>query len=207
MSVAPQEPPKEEDALAGFRLSLLGEFALSAPGGQAVAITGKKNRALVAVLALSPGQTMTRERLSSLLWGDRGEEQARNSLRQSLAVLRKELGPDGSGLILSRDEALTLRMEATAVDALEIVAATISDDVAILRAANARCRGELLAGPNQQVHIRRTDTDPIDRNRPHGDDRVALDPVDGGPDPDRASYPDRSDQAVPGNRCDRGIGR
>ena len=34
---------------------------------------------------------MTRERLASLLWGDRGEEQARNSLRQSLAVLRKEL--------------------------------------------------------------------------------------------------------------------
>lgn len=131
--------------MAGFTLSLLGEFALSAPGGQVVAITGRKNRALLAVLALSPGQTMTRERLSGLLWGDRGEEQARNSLRQSLAVLRKELGPDGGKLILSHDEALTLRMEATAVDVLDIVAAALSNDVAILRSTAARCRGDLLA--------------------------------------------------------------
>ena len=130
MSVAPQKMPRKEEALVGFRLSLLGEFALSAPGGHVVAITGKKNRALLAVLALSPGQTMTRERLSSLLWGDRGEEQARNSLRQSLAVLRKELGPDGNKLILSHGEALTLQMGATAVDVLDIVAGTMSNDVA-----------------------------------------------------------------------------
>ncbi|MCB1376789.1 MAG: winged helix-turn-helix domain-containing protein [Alphaproteobacteria bacterium] len=146
MSIAPRKMSGREEALVGFRLSLLGEFALLAPGGHVVAITGKKNRALLAVLALSPGQTMTRERLSSLLWGDRGEEQARNSLRQSLAVLRKELGPDGSKLILSHDEALTLQMGATAVDILDIAAASLSNDAAILRAAATRCRGDLLAG-------------------------------------------------------------
>ena len=132
--------------MAGFKLSLLGDFALSAPGGHPVAITGKKNRALLAVLALSPGQTMTRERLASLLWGDHGEEQARNSLRQSLAVLRKELGPDGTKLIRAHGEALILQIETTAVDALEIAASTLSNDVAILRAVATRCRGELLAG-------------------------------------------------------------
>ena len=92
------------------------------PGRSRRCYNGKKNRALLAVLALSPGQAMTRERLASLLWGDRGEEQARNSLRQSLAVLRKELGPDGSNLIRSLDEALKLQMEATAVDVLDVVA-------------------------------------------------------------------------------------
>jgi DNA-binding SARP family transcriptional activator len=48
------------------------------PKGGVVSITGKKNRALLAILALSPGQKMTRERLAALLWGDRSEEQARN---------------------------------------------------------------------------------------------------------------------------------
>ena len=132
--------------MAGFRLSLLGEFALTAPGGHPVVITGKKNRALMAVLALSPGQTMTRERLASLFWGNHGEEQARNSLRQSLAVLRKELGPEGSRLILSQDEALTLQIEVPAVDALDVISGALSNDVEVLRAAAARCRGELLDG-------------------------------------------------------------
>ncbi|MFN4143951.1 BTAD domain-containing putative transcriptional regulator [Aestuariivirga sp.] len=131
--------------MAGFRLSLLSEFALSAPGGRAVAITSKKNRALLAILALSPGQSVTRERLAGLLWGDRGEEQARNSLRQSLAVLRKELGPDGSELVRSQDEALKLQLAAAAVDVLDVVANTRSNDVAGLRASAARCSGDLLA--------------------------------------------------------------
>jgi DNA-binding SARP family transcriptional activator len=143
MNAAPQELRRQEEALAGFRLSLLGGFALSDPGGNAVAITSKKNRALLAILALSPGQSMTRERLASLLWGDRGEEQARNSLRQSLAVLRKELGPDGSDLIRSQDE--TLKLAAIAVDVLEIVAGATSNDIADLRASAARCSGDLLA--------------------------------------------------------------
>lgn len=127
-----------------FTLSLLGEFALSASGGPAVAITGKKNRALLAILALSPGQSMTRERLAGLLWGDSGEEQARNSLRQSLAVLRKELGPGGNNLIRSQDEVLKLQIEAATVDVLAVTAGAASNDVATLRAAAARCRGELL---------------------------------------------------------------
>ena len=131
--------------MAGFRLSLLGKFALSVPGGSVVAITSKKNRALLAILALSPWQSMTRERLASLLWGDRGEEQARSSLRQSLAVLRKELGPDGSSLVRSQDEVLKLQLAVSAVDVLDIVAASMSNDIAYLRASAARCRGDLLA--------------------------------------------------------------
>jgi DNA-binding SARP family transcriptional activator len=64
-----------------------------------IAISAKKNRALLAVLALSPGMTATRERLAGLLWGDRPDEQARSSLRQSLAALRKELGDADEALL------------------------------------------------------------------------------------------------------------
>ena len=123
---------------------MLGEFSLAGPQGQTVSINGKKNRALLAILSLSPSQTMTRERLAGLLWGDRGEEQARNSLRQSLAVLRKELGPDGNDLIRSLDEALTLQTEAIMVDALQVVEGSASNDLATLRAAATLYRGDLL---------------------------------------------------------------
>ena len=144
MNAALQKNQDRDEMWLGYRLFLLGEFALTAPGGQAIAITSRKNRALLAILALSPGQTMSRERLASLLWGGSGEDQARNSLRQSLAVLRKELGPDGSKLIRSLDESLRLQTEGVAVDYLEIAAGSKSSDVAALRAAAACCRGDLL---------------------------------------------------------------
>ena len=145
MNAGTQEISAQGETAAGFALSLLGQFSLADPGGQTIPITGKKNRALLAILALSPSQTTTRERLASLLWGDRGEEQARNSLRQSLAVLRKELGSDGSRLIRSFDDALALQTGAVMVDALQVVAGSTSHDPAALRAAAAHCRGDLLA--------------------------------------------------------------
>ena len=62
---------------AGFRFSLLGAFSIVDSQGHILLISSKKNRALLAILALSPSHTMTRERLADLLWGEHGEEQAR----------------------------------------------------------------------------------------------------------------------------------
>ena len=71
-----------------IRLGLLGTVSLTLGDGREIEVSSKKNRALLAILALAPGHQATRERLCGLLWSDRGEEQARGSLRQSLAVLR-----------------------------------------------------------------------------------------------------------------------
>ena len=128
-----------------FKLRLLGDFQLLDPDGTSVLITGKKSRALLAILALSPNKTMSRERLVGLLWADRGQEQARNSLRQTLAVLRRELGPNGSGLLQSHDEALALPTETVTVDALQLVQESTSEDLEILRAVAALYQGDLLA--------------------------------------------------------------
>ena len=65
------------------RLELLGTFSLYGSDGKSISIASKKNRALLAILALSLGLRATRERLAGLLWGDRGDDQARDSLRQS----------------------------------------------------------------------------------------------------------------------------
>jgi len=50
---------------------------------------------MVAYLACQPGMRAERGLLADLLWSDRAEDQARASLRQELAVLRKAL-PDGA---------------------------------------------------------------------------------------------------------------
>ncbi len=74
-----------------FHLSLLGPFSLTGPSGEAIEIGSKKNRVLLAMLASVPGRSMGREALADILWAEHSEEQAKNSLRQALAVLRKEL--------------------------------------------------------------------------------------------------------------------
>src|SRR5688572_2612650 len=71
---------------------LLGPVEVRAADGRDLTPPGKKLRALLACLALSSGKVWEREKLSALLWTDRDEEQARASLRQALAELRRLLG-------------------------------------------------------------------------------------------------------------------
>src|SRR5262249_61208510 len=74
------------------RLRRPGVFALPRGEGWAATPAGRKVRALLACLALSSGQAWPREKLMALLWSDRADEQARASLRQALAEMRRVLG-------------------------------------------------------------------------------------------------------------------
>jgi TolB-like protein len=73
------------------RLNLFGAFSLTGPDGAEIALTSGKAKALLAYLAQSPGMRRSREEIMALLWSDRGDAQARASLRQALFGLRKEL--------------------------------------------------------------------------------------------------------------------
>ena len=75
-----------------YRLSLSGGFALVDGEGVDVPLKSAKARALLAFLATSRGNPRTREEIMALLWSDRGEAQARASLRQVLSGLRKAFG-------------------------------------------------------------------------------------------------------------------
>lgn len=76
-----------------LRLILNGTFAAEGPDGARVKI-GRRSQALLAFLSLEPRQRATRSAAMTLLWGDRGEDQARASLRQELSALRRTL-PEG----------------------------------------------------------------------------------------------------------------
>ena len=79
-----------ERGLAACSLTLLGGWGLRSADGRELALSTRKDRLLLAYLALNPGRPLARDRLAGLLWGDRGETQARDSLRQSLAAIRQE---------------------------------------------------------------------------------------------------------------------
>jgi DNA-binding SARP family transcriptional activator len=130
--------------MPALTLSLLGGFRACL---DARSLTlSKKAQALLAHLALSPGQGQTRARLAGLLWGDRADEQARNSLRQTLFELRRELGPDGERALAADHERVALTVGDLRVDALEFARLAEEDTPGALEGAAALYAGELLAG-------------------------------------------------------------
>lgn len=68
---------------------MFGGWSLTGPDGTELVLPTRKDRQLLAYLAMQGGRPQSREKLASLLWADRAEEQARDSLRQSLAALRR----------------------------------------------------------------------------------------------------------------------
>ena len=75
--------------MAVCSLALLGGFQLRSADGRDFALSTRKDRLLLTYLALNGGRALARDRLAGLLWGDRGETQARDSLRQSVAAIRQ----------------------------------------------------------------------------------------------------------------------
>jgi len=121
------------DGNAGqLRMRLFGAFQLSATDGAPIGVTGRRARALLSYLALTPGRSASRERLCGLLWGDRGEAQARASLRQCLLALRLALGDANSGIVASTREDVSLMIGGVSVDTDNLSGALTSNDTSAL---------------------------------------------------------------------------
>jgi DNA-binding SARP family transcriptional activator/tetratricopeptide (TPR) repeat protein len=124
-------------------LALLGGF--EATLGLRTLTFARKAQALLAFLALARGHASSRTQLTALLWAERGEQQARNSLRQVLFDVRRALGPDGAGVLRADPERIELcatRLEVDVVTFEELAKTTSAE--ALARAV-ALYRGELLA--------------------------------------------------------------
>jgi len=99
-----------------LRLTLSGSFFATGADGSVLAIKSKKARALLAYLALSPRKSRSREEIMALLWSDRGEEQARASLRQVLSGLKKGLGNKAVDALIVSNEAVALNPERVTIE-------------------------------------------------------------------------------------------
>lgn len=75
-----------------LRISVIGAFRVLALDGEDLTPRGRKARALLAILALTPARRRSRPALQDKLWSDRGPEQGAASLRQALTEIRQAFG-------------------------------------------------------------------------------------------------------------------
>jgi DNA-binding SARP family transcriptional activator/TolB-like protein len=109
-----------------IRLRLIGQMEAWTLTSESVLPTGRKTRALLAILAISSPRTVLRGKLAELLWSRRPEEQARASLRQEIHRLLETLGPAGPAVLVINRDHLALRPGSAWVDVDEVMRATPS---------------------------------------------------------------------------------
>ncbi|HWU54360.1 MAG TPA: BTAD domain-containing putative transcriptional regulator [Rhizomicrobium sp.] len=111
-----------------------------------MAIPGKRERALLAYLALSPKGRQPRRKLAALLWGDATDQTLLDNLRTCVWRLRKVLGDTEHRLLASDDEDIVLDIAAFDVDALAFRRQAAQSGRTALEAAAGLCNGEFLDG-------------------------------------------------------------
>jgi predicted ATPase/DNA-binding SARP family transcriptional activator len=103
------------------RIAMLGPLEVSADDGSPVDITGARLRALLILLALAPGRTVTPERLIDGVWAERPPAEALNALQALVSRLRRALpepvvesGPAGYRLAIPPESTDVHRFETLA---------------------------------------------------------------------------------------------
>src|SRR4029077_4528881 len=105
--------------MARLSLRLLGDFEARLGSGPPLRLRARKTQALLAYLASPPGQTHSRDKLASLLWGDSSQSQARSRLRGSLFVLRRTLASANPPCLVLNSDAVALHVAAVDVDGVD----------------------------------------------------------------------------------------
>jgi TolB-like protein/DNA-binding SARP family transcriptional activator len=131
--------------MALLQLFLLGGFQARA-AGQEIEIAGRKERALLAYLALPAGEVRSRDKLAGLLWSDRADSQPRESLKQAVFKLRRSLEPIQPPPLVADRESVSLDREAVTVDVAEFERLIEEKTTQALVQASALYRGDLLDG-------------------------------------------------------------
>ena len=132
--------------MSSIRLNVLGRFEARLPSGEALLLPTRKAEILLTYLAMAPGQPHSRDRLMDLLWSDRSEDQARNSLRQALSALKKALKViDPVPLQIDRTTVSVLA-ESIDLDALELERSIKAKNSPVTTGIGNLYRGEFLEG-------------------------------------------------------------
>lgn len=127
-------------------VELLGTFQARRNNGESIVFSTKKAQALLAYLACRADEQQSREKLATLLWGNSGPEQARQSLRQTLFSLRRALGSDAARLIKTEGDLVLLDSSHLDLDLLHFEKLSHSSDPQDLRRATDLYKGEFLEG-------------------------------------------------------------
>jgi len=135
------------DGSARWSLRLLGDFQLTErASGEKVALPGKRERVLLAYLALSPNGRQPRRKLVTLLWGEAADETTLENLRTSIFNLRKALGDTEHRILGSEDRDIVQDTAAFQVDVLEFHRLAAAQNTGDLEEAAKLYAGDFLEG-------------------------------------------------------------
>lgn len=131
-----------------MRIRLLGGLEVTSPENRQVRFTTRKTALLFAALVFGGRRGYRRELLSEAFWPGRGNEQARNSLRQALVDIRRSFAAGGDAAVYIDGDHETIALIASPDEAdisvfdLRLEAGRAAD----LALAADLYRGEVLAG-------------------------------------------------------------
>jgi TolB-like protein/DNA-binding SARP family transcriptional activator/cytochrome c-type biogenesis protein CcmH/NrfG len=135
------------DGPARWSIRLFGDFQLSdRETGERVVLPGKRERVLLAYLALSPDARQPRRKLVTLLWGEGADETSLENLRTAVFNVRKALGDTERSIVASEDRDIVLDASAFEVDVLEFRRLSAGPGTAELEEAAKLYTGDFLAG-------------------------------------------------------------
>ncbi len=129
-----------------LRLNLLGGFEARLGTGTSVILARRKAQALLAYLAVQPGQVHLRDKLAALLWGDSTDAQARHSLRQALLAIKQALPREAGEILGVGTDTVTLNDAVVDVDVTTFDRLVTRGTLEALSEACALYRGEFLEG-------------------------------------------------------------
>jgi DNA-binding SARP family transcriptional activator len=146
--------------MAVAHLTLFGRFDIRLADGRVLDLPGQKDRALLAILALSRGAALSRDKLTGLLWGDRGDAQARDSLKHALKHIRQLLSDavtdeSGEGIVADRNE-VRLAPDCINVDVIAFEDLIRRGTSEALEQASRLCAGEFL----EDISVRDSGSNP-----------------------------------------------
>jgi len=102
-----------------MRFGILGSFDVADDEGRELALGGRKQRAVLAILVLHAGEVVPSDRLIDELWGERAPATATKTIQVYVSKLRKALG---EGVLVTRSGGYVLRAKAMEVDARQFEA-------------------------------------------------------------------------------------
>jgi DNA-binding SARP family transcriptional activator/TolB-like protein/Flp pilus assembly protein TadD len=139
-------PDRNAEKAPNWFLQLCGKMEAIRPDGVSASIPGRRERALLAYLALARNFRESRRNLITLLWGDGSDKLALDNLRTCLWSLRKVLGDQDHDLIQSEREWIGLNGRLIEVGVLKLRTALRNRDIDELSRTLQNESGPLLDG-------------------------------------------------------------
>ena len=145
-----------------MRFGILGPFEVTDDQGRELALGGRKQRSVLAILLLHADEVVSSDRLIDELWGERAPATAAKTVQVYVSNLRKALG---EGVLLTRAGGYVLRGRAERRSTCGRFQALVAEGRGALRAGDPAVRPSVCVRRWGCGEVRRCWISPMSRSR------------------------------------------